>query len=737
MKNNEVFECLLYGIKPGEKYPESVRKFALALLFHSPAGYDIVRCQFDYHLPHRKTVSAWMRESDINGKPGLQTDTLERLKTFVHELNNNGESLACALILDEMYIRKQVYWDQTMYQYVGYPTYPANASDFKEFGEKNENTDNVSTEDSDTKNKSLLATRALVFLLSGINKKFHFPVAYHFVKGLNAEELSDLTRDIIIKISEQGVNICNLTFDGAGVNLNMCTKLGANLDALSSDFKPYFTNPYDKKSVIYLIADPSHMEKLMRNLLANHGTLYDETDKEIKWSYFTDLQEISTDGNLLTHKMTKKHTKEYARNKMNVRLAVETLSASVARSMELLRHSNHPQFLEAEPTEQFTVIMDKSFDILNSIDPRHSNLYKRALNENNESEVFAFIERAKHYFKNLRMKQEKKKGGHSSKVYVLKTANKTPVLGFLINFHNLPRMYDDYVKNNAAGIKCLRTYAFSQDHLELFFCKIRSKNGHNDNPNVIQFQGAYRKLLSNVEIKPPVSANCMVIDNVDTDFDAFNACDLPYSNVFSISSKRARIDILSDTTFQNNLQKFRKIENKDELEIISDLQAMELTAPVVDGFVDISVAYAAKIIEDKFESRYCQSECCSNIFKMNEKLNDFKVSIISPKLPCASTYYICKIANSYFSKYRPNKTNQNRIDYRVPYYEIFEDIDFNKIYTKTDFTNHEVHRFHLVKYVVKSFLTMKTRQISKEITYNEYEKIIRSKLTKWVHFKGQ
>lgn len=734
MKNNEVFECLLYGIKRGDKYPESVRKFALALLYHSPAGYEIVRKQFNNHLPNQKTVSAWIRESDINGKPGLQMETLQRLKRFADDLNQKGETLICSLILDEMYIRKQLYWDQTMYQYIGYPTYPPNASNFDDFG-GNEITDNV-PEDNGAKKKSLLATRALVFLLSGVNKKFHFPIAYHFVKGLDADELSNLTKDVIIKTSEQGVEICNLTFDGAGVNLSMCSKLGANLDTLSDDFKPYFTNPYDERSVIYLIADPSHMEKLMRNLLANHGTLYDENDNEIKWSYFTDLQEISTGGNLLTHKLTKKHTKEYARNKMNVRLAVETLSTSVARSMELLRYSNHPQFSESQPTEEFTLIMDKSFDILNSIDPRHSNQYKRALNENNESDVFAFTEQAKNYFKELRMMRQKKDGS-STKVRVLKTTNKTPVVGFIINFHNLPRMYETYIKNNAAGMKCLRTYAMSQDHLEMMFCKIRSKNGHNDNPNVIQFQGAIRKLMSNVEIKPPASANCMVIDNVDTDFDTFNVCDVPYSNVFSISSKRARIDILSDSTFQDNLQKFHEFENKDDLEVISNLQAMELTGHVVDGFVDISVAYAAKIIEDKFESRYCQCEYCSNIFTMNEKLNDFNVSIVSPKLPCASTYYICKIANSYFSKYRPIDTKQNRIDYRVPYYEIFEDIDFNKIYTKTDFTNHEVHRFHLVKYVVKSFLSMKTRQISKEITYNEYEKIIRSKLTKWVHFKGQ
>lgn len=734
MKNNDVFECLLYGIKRGEKYPESVRKFALALLYHSPAAYEIIRTQFNGNLPHQKTVSAWIRESDINGKPGIQKETLERLKNFVDELESKGETLICSLIMDEMYIRKQVYWDQTMYQYIGYPTYPPYAGDFSDFEEAANMVDVGPEDNDDTKNKSLLATRALVFLLSGINKKFHFPIAYHFVKSLNAQELSDLTKDIILKISEQGVKVCNLTFDGASVNLDMCSIMGANLEALSDDFKPYFTNPYDD-SVIYLIADPSHMEKLMRNLLGNHQKLYDENDKEINWSYFVDLQEISTEGNLLTHKLTKKHTKEFARNKMNVRLAVETLSASVCRSIKLLRCTHHAKFLQSEATENFIDIMDKSFDILNSVDPRHSNSYKQALNEHNKSEVFAFIDRAMHYFKNLKMMKVKK--NEETKVYVLKTANKTPVLGFLMNFYNLPRIYETYVNNNEAGMKCLRTYSFSQDHLEMLFGKIRSKNGHNDNPNVIQFQGAYRKLLSNVEVKPPASANCMVIDSVDTDFDTFNFCDVPNSNVFTISSKRARIDVLSETTFQTNLQKFNEIERIDDLEIVSDLQAMDLNGYAVDSLMDISVAYAAKIIENKFESRYCQCECCSNIFEVNDKLNDFKVALVTTKLPCASTYHICKIANKYFSTYRPHQTKENRIDYRVPYYQIFEDIDFEKIYTKTNFTDHEVHRFHIVKYIIKSFLSMKTRQISKEITYNEYQTIIRTKLRKWIHFRGQ
>lgn len=305
---------------------------------------------------------------------------MKRLKTFVDELKQKGENLTCALMVDEMYIRKQVYYDVHSYEYIGYPTYPPSSAsefisfdDMKKLGNKDETENNGSSDvvDEPSKKKpSLLATRALVFMLSGVNKKFHFPVVYHFVKGVKSKDLYELTRDVIMNVSEQGVVISNLTFDGAKTNFAMCNFLGANLNASSDEFQPYFPNPFDNSKIIYIIADPSHMLKLMRNLLGNHKILLDDNENKIKWSFFDDLQKNSTKGDLLTHKLTKKHTDEWVRNKMNVRLACETYSESVANSMKMLRISKHPQFQDSEPTERFTDIMDKAFDILNSVNSR-------------------------------------------------------------------------------------------------------------------------------------------------------------------------------------------------------------------------------------------------------------------------------------------------------------------------------------------------------------------------------
>lgn len=637
-----------------------------------------------------------------------------------------------------MYIRKPLYYDQHSYQYIGTPPMSTESNTPK--------TDSDENRDKKDK-KNFLATRAIVYLLSGINKKFHFPVGYHFVNGMTSTSLTELTKDIIIKVSEQGVHISNLTFDGAGVNFSMCKQLGANLDAMSDDFRPHIINPYDNKSIIMLIADPSHMLKLMRNLLGNHKILYDNNDDEIQWSLFEELQEVSTTGNLLTHKLTKKHTKEWSNNKMNVRLASETYSRSVANSMKLLRIEGHPLFENSEPTERFTQILNTCFDILNSSNPRHSDAFKRALNDDNKQMVFEFIENVIPYFRSLKMLSSRSNdidemASTESKVHVLQTISKTPVLGFLMNLHNLPRMYDLYVAKGEEvssivpkPMKYFRTYAMSQDHLELFFAKIRINNGHNDNPNIIQFKGAYRKLLSNVE---PESANCMVLESFESNLDTFQSLNSPNSNVFSVSSKpssRARADIVSDPIFIRNLQEFNTSVNFDESEQISDMQAMAANQHLVDGYSNISIAYAAYIIEGRLDSRPIYCECCIDVFSENIKVSDPTIGIVSEKNPCASTYYICKIADKYFNTYKPSE--KQKFDYRVLFYKIFEDIDYNKIYADSDFKDHEEHRFHLVKFIVKSYIQMKTKQISKEITYNEYQKIIRSKLTKWIHFSGQ
>ena len=52
------------------------------------------------------------------------------------------------------------------------------------------------------------------------------------------------------------------------------------------------------------------------------------------------------------------------------------------------------------------------------------------------------------------------------------------------------------------------TYRFSQDQIEMYFSKIRSRLGWNNNPTALQFKWALRTLLQKNLITAPTTGNC-------------------------------------------------------------------------------------------------------------------------------------------------------------------------------------------------------------------------------------
>lgn len=324
--DSELISILCNGVVSGEKYPESVRLFCLSLYYCSPKAYQHVRAEFNNHLPHSKTIKQWYANSDASGEPGIQKECMDKLKRIgqAYERENN-KKLMCSLVFDEMYIRKQVYWCWHQENYAG----------FVNHGQK---------QDSDTNE---IASQAIVFILNGVNASFEYPVAYYFINKLNGAQKRDLTLDIIEAVTQCEIKVTNLTFDGDKANLAMCTLLGANLDVESDFFHPYLFNPINGEK-IYIVLDPCHAEKLVRNTLAGKKIIYTENG-QIEWRYFESLYEFSKDSKLRTHKFTKQHL-QWTGCKMNVRVACQTLSNSVANSMQFLLDQNRPQFAGAKET---------------------------------------------------------------------------------------------------------------------------------------------------------------------------------------------------------------------------------------------------------------------------------------------------------------------------------------------------------------------------------------------------
>ena len=81
------------------------------------------------------------------------------------------------------------------------------------------------------------------------------------------------------------------------------------------------------------------MLKLMRNLLGDYKVICHEENKKlhkIKWGYIEALNDVQEDlGFTFANKLKKKHI-IWIKHKMNISLAAQTLSSSVAKAIDFL-----------------------------------------------------------------------------------------------------------------------------------------------------------------------------------------------------------------------------------------------------------------------------------------------------------------------------------------------------------------------------------------------------------------
>lgn len=423
--------CLIHG-PIDQKYSEKVRAFALTLQFHSPRAYKFVREQFNDHLPHPSTMRKWYMVSKTDGKPGFSKSSMDALQTLAQEHKSKGEQLVCALIYDEMAIRRHIEWSDAEKRFVGRVDYGFNV-----------------------KNDALpMAKNAIVYMISGVNRKFIMPIAFFFIDTLNGDERKHLLLEITAALTELNVRLIGVTFDGYSANFTMCTQLGAsfNLTNFQSYFRNHITN--DK---IHIILDPSHMLKLVRNMLATYKVFHDATGSKIEWKYFELLETFRTERGLtMSHKMNKKHM-QWFRNKMKVSLAAQTLSEFVASSMEILMKSNYPEFADCTATVKFIRHFIKLFDILNS-EKDDFNIFKSPIASLNKHAIISFFDEAIPYIMSLKLNGQK----------LVTSQQRTGFVGFLICMHSVKAMYGELVETNL--MDRLPVFRFSQDPLEQSNC---------------------------------------------------------------------------------------------------------------------------------------------------------------------------------------------------------------------------------------------------------------------------
>lgn len=342
--------------------------------------------------------------------------------------------------------------------------------------------------------------------------------------------------------------------------------------------------------------------------------------------------------------------------------------------------------------------------------------------------MFEFLKTAVDFLKSLKIEEVriyKDKSGNikrkSKMVSILASRCRTGFRGFIVDAEVLMLMYREYVEERCLLLS-ISTYTLQQDVIEMFFGKIRSRCGFNNNPNVNQFKGAYRQLSANIKIQVSPIANCRYFDT-----------ELPsthnYSNITTVSSKRARF--IPDEAFEDIVD-----EQKDD--IIQDafsMHEMENADPYVDLMSQFSIFHAASKIEEKIEKNatfFCND--CREVFIENEKC--IQHANISISAPCTSTYEICKTADKFMKLYNVSET-KNKYDFKVIYCLIFRCLDFSKLFVDSPFKCDIHHKYQFIKCIVGDYVAMSAMYRSRQITLEQHNKILRQHLNRLVLFSGQ
>lgn len=180
--------------------------------------------------------------------------------------------------------------------------------------------------------------------------------------------------------TDAGLKVWSITADGTSVNLSTFQQLGCQFGTTYDKIHSKFEHPTTGEDV-FVILDPC----LARNALAHLGTIIDSEGEKIKWEYFQQLYIIQEENGLkMGNKLSSNHIK-FEKHKMNVRLAAQTLSSSLADAIEFLdMKMKNLSFQNSSATVKFSRTIDRLFDMLNSRNPLGKG-YKQPLRLSNKN----------------------------------------------------------------------------------------------------------------------------------------------------------------------------------------------------------------------------------------------------------------------------------------------------------------------------------------------------------------
>ena len=123
-------------------------------------------------------------------------------------------------------------------------------------------------------------------MVVGLTGNWKHPVGYVLQDKCSANVQAQLINDCIGLLSEVGLNVHGLVFDGSPTNQLTARKLGCKMNV--EEPTHWFIHPQQQSFRVYVIFDVCHMLKLMCNLLGHYKVIaHTKRDQTlyIKWEY--------------------------------------------------------------------------------------------------------------------------------------------------------------------------------------------------------------------------------------------------------------------------------------------------------------------------------------------------------------------------------------------------------------------------------------------------------------------
>lgn len=271
-----------------------------------------------------------------------------------------------------------------------------------------------------------------------------------------------------------------------------------------------------------------------------------------------------------------------------------------------------------------------------------------------------------------------------------------------------------YISNN------YQKYYFMQFFM---FFKKRNSLGRNDNPNATEFKSAFRKLLVCHPLTTSVDRNTIT-----------NA-----TGILTASSSRKPPQ-------KRNIVRTPVQEYDMEIDYIQlmleEIQTMESYEQHLDAYLALCVE--DKLMQNTNRNLYKCNECAHILCASKEKINDELLAMKNDsgpaKQPSESTLKIVIFANGVM-KLISSKSDQGN-NFEAVQKTIFNNLDIDSMYTSADFVHIEGidfadHKEKFINEIIKTYMTLKSRNIGRKITDEEQGELIRQRRTDAIHKAGQ